>query len=143
VWTPECEEIENQSERDQCEGIMAGYNKSLQSAATTTTKAPTPKPTTTAKPTPNLLFSQTSGGNKSVRPFDAPDEWRLVWSYDCKNFAAYGGGNFIVDDEGGSGVAVNELGKGGSGTEYIDAGGRIKLQVVSTCSRWTLKAYAP
>jgi hypothetical protein len=43
VWTPECEKIQNQTERRQCEGIMAGYNKSLQSAttvrqATTTTK---------------------------------------------------------------------------------------------------------
>jgi hypothetical protein len=45
VWTPECEKLSNQSERDQCEGIMAGYNKSLQSAATTTTKPPAPKPT--------------------------------------------------------------------------------------------------
>jgi hypothetical protein len=45
VWTPECEKIENQTERRQCEGIIAGYNKSLQSAATTTTKPSTPKPT--------------------------------------------------------------------------------------------------
>jgi hypothetical protein len=30
VWTPECEEIPNQSERRQCERIMAGYNRSLQ-----------------------------------------------------------------------------------------------------------------
>lgn len=36
VWTPECEKIPNQSERRQCQGIMAGYNKSLQSATTTT-----------------------------------------------------------------------------------------------------------
>jgi hypothetical protein len=43
VWTPDCEKLENQFERRQCEGIMAGYNKSLQSAATTT--PPAPKPT--------------------------------------------------------------------------------------------------
>jgi len=44
MWTPDCKKLENQFERRQCEGIMAGYNKSLQSA-TTTTKPPTPKPT--------------------------------------------------------------------------------------------------
>jgi hypothetical protein len=45
VWTPDCEKLESQFERRQCEGIMAGYNRSLQSAATTTTKPPTPRPT--------------------------------------------------------------------------------------------------
>ena len=39
VWTPECEKIPNQSERRQCERIIAGYDKSLQSATTTTTVA--------------------------------------------------------------------------------------------------------
>jgi hypothetical protein len=29
VWTPECEKIPNQSERRQCERIIAGYDKSL------------------------------------------------------------------------------------------------------------------
>jgi hypothetical protein len=52
VWTPDCEKILNQSERRQCERIIAGYDKSLQSA-TTTTVAPTtattrrPRPATT------------------------------------------------------------------------------------------------
>ena len=41
MWTPECEEIPNQSERRQCKGIMAGYYRSLQSPpSTTTTVAP-------------------------------------------------------------------------------------------------------
>lgn len=59
VWTPECEEIPNQSERRQCEGIMAGYNRSLQSATTTTvasatatTRRPRPATTTTRRPRP-------------------------------------------------------------------------------------------
>ena len=53
VWTPECEKIPNQSERQRCERIIAGYDKSLQSATTTTTVAPTtattrrPRPATT------------------------------------------------------------------------------------------------
>jgi hypothetical protein len=41
VWTPECEEIPNQSQRRQCEGIMAGYNRSLQPATTTTVASTT------------------------------------------------------------------------------------------------------
>jgi hypothetical protein len=51
VWTPECEKIQNQTERGQCERIMAGYNQSLQSA---TTIVPTtePKPEATAPPEP-------------------------------------------------------------------------------------------
>jgi hypothetical protein len=59
VWTPECEEIPNQSERRQCEGIMAGYNRSLQPATTTTvasttatTRRPRPATTTTRRPRP-------------------------------------------------------------------------------------------
>jgi hypothetical protein len=59
VWTPLCEEIPNQSERRQCEGIMAGYNRSLRSATTTTvasttttTRRPRPATTTTRRPRP-------------------------------------------------------------------------------------------
>jgi hypothetical protein len=112
-------------------------------AVTTETEPPTTeKPTTTAKPKPRVLFSQSGGGTHSLRAFQAPDNWRLQWSYDCKNFAQYGGGNFIVSDEGGESgeLNINELGKGGHGEEFIDTGGRIKIQVVSTCNRWTLKA---
>jgi hypothetical protein len=39
----------------------------------------------------------------------------LLWSYDCSNFKQYGGGNFIVSDDSGAGVNVNELGTGGKG----------------------------
>lgn len=59
MWTPECEEIPNQSERRQCEGIMAGYNRSLQPATTATvasttatTRRPKPATTTTRRPRP-------------------------------------------------------------------------------------------
>jgi hypothetical protein len=108
---------------------------------TTSKPATTAKPTTTRKPGPRVLFSQSSGGSHSLRPFTAPDSWRLIWSYDCRNF---GTGNFIVSDESfNANIAINELDKGGHGTEYIDGGGRIKLQVITTCSRWTLKAVAP
>jgi hypothetical protein len=143
VWTTECEKIQNQTERRQCEGIMAGYSKSLQSATTVAPATTQPKSTTTAKPQSRVLYQKTGSANHSGQPFQAPDGWKLLWSYDCSNFKQYGGGNFIVSDDSGAGVNVNELGTGGKGAEYIDQGGRIKLQVISTCDRWTLKAVAP
>jgi hypothetical protein len=51
VWTPECEKIQNQTERGQCERIMAGYNKSLQSATTVAPATTRPKATTPPAPT--------------------------------------------------------------------------------------------
>ena len=103
----------------------------------TTEPETTEEPTTTAKPQPTVLFSQSGSGSHSLQPFNAPDEWRLGWSYNCSNFGTEG--NFIVLDEGGGSVNINELGKSGRGTEFIDGGGRIKLQTISEC-RWTLKA---
>jgi hypothetical protein len=51
VWTPECEKIQNQTERGQCERIMDGYNKSLQSATTVAPATTRPKATTPPAPT--------------------------------------------------------------------------------------------
>jgi hypothetical protein len=68
VWTPECEKIQNQSERRQCERIIAGYDKSLQ-AATTTTVAPTtvttrrPRPATTTTRRPRRPTTQPPAQN--------------------------------------------------------------------------------
>jgi hypothetical protein len=50
VWTPECEKIQNQTERGQCERIMAGYNRSLQSATTVAPTTTQPEPKETAPP---------------------------------------------------------------------------------------------
>jgi hypothetical protein len=117
VWTPQCEKIQNQTERGQCERIIAGYNKSLQSATTVAPATTQSKSTTTAKPQSRMLYQKTGGGNHAAQPFQAPDEWRLLWSYDCSNFKQCGGGNFIVSDDAGAGVAVNELGTGGKGEQ--------------------------
>jgi hypothetical protein len=49
MFTAECEKVENEFERRQCERIVAGYEKSLQAPPTTeapTTTRPKPKPTT-------------------------------------------------------------------------------------------------
>lgn len=51
VWTSECEKIQNQTERQQCERIMAGYNKSLQPATTVAPETTQPKVTTPPAPT--------------------------------------------------------------------------------------------
>lgn len=115
-----------------------------EAATTDTTEPPTTekptttkKPTPTTKPAPTVLLQQTGSGTHNLRPFTAPDQWRLVWSYDCRNFG--GQGNFAVNDSDFStDLSVNELGRSGSGTEYVDGGGRVKLQVLSEC-RWSLK----
>jgi hypothetical protein len=79
MWTPECEEIQNQFERRQCEGIMAGYNKSLQSASTATvapktatTRRPKPVTTTTRRPRPPTTQPTTQNCDPSYPDFCIP-----------------------------------------------------------------------
>jgi hypothetical protein len=79
VWTPECEKIQNQSERRQCERIIAGYDKSLQSAATTTvapttatTRRPRPATTTTRRPRPPTTQPPAQNCDRSYPDFCIP-----------------------------------------------------------------------
>ena len=91
MWTPECEKIQNQAERRQCERTIPGYDKPLQSAAGTTV-APTtattrrPRPATTRPPAqncdpsypdfcippppPDLDCDEVNGSNFTVLPPD-------------------------------------------------------------------------
>jgi hypothetical protein len=79
VWTPECEEIPNQSERRQCEGIMAGYYRSLQPATTTTvapttatTRRPRPATTTARRPRPATTRAPAQNCHPSYPDFCIP-----------------------------------------------------------------------
>jgi hypothetical protein len=94
VWTPECEKIQNQTERGQCERIMAGYNKSLQSA---TTIAPTtqPKPQSTTQPTPTYTDGMYEVGQeikpgtyKTRAPAGSPCYWARLGDPDGNNIYA-------------------------------------------------------
>jgi len=77
-------------------------------------------------------------GIHSTETISVNSEWELDWSYDCSNFSD-GTGNFAVMVDGDvSAVAVNQLGGGDSGTEYMHQGGNIYLEINSECS-WTVK----
>jgi hypothetical protein len=50
-----------------------------------------PPSSTTARREPGVLW-QGQGRDAAVgEPFQAPGRWRIRWSFDCENFAAYGG----------------------------------------------------
>jgi hypothetical protein len=83
-------------------------------------------------------FSYSGSGIHSTETFYVNSEWMLEWSYDCSNFGNEG--NFIVTVSGDTdAVAVNQLGSGDSGIEYMHAGGNVYLEINSECS-WTVKA---
>jgi hypothetical protein len=101
---------------------------------TTTTAAPTT--TTTRAPTATVVFQRSGSGIGSTPTFTVPDEWQLVWSYNCASFGSRG--NFVVDATGGPDTAlVNDLGSGRSSTEYEHSGGPVSLSINSECA-WTI-----
>jgi hypothetical protein len=74
--------------------------------------------------------------------FTAPRKWRIVWFCDCRDFAAYGGGNFKPSRGGDFKVSVQRFGVRGSGTEQVTGGGRGNLIIESVCNHWAVKAVA-
>jgi hypothetical protein len=79
MWTPEWEEIQNQAERGQCERIIAGYERSLRPATTTTvapttatTRRPRPATTTTRRPRPATTRPQPQDCDPSYPDFCIP-----------------------------------------------------------------------
>jgi hypothetical protein len=77
--------------------------------------------------------------------FQAPARWRIVWSFDCQNFANHGGGNFKLSGAGAGAfnkVAVQRFGIRGRGSLLVTEGGRGRLIVESVCDRWMVKAVA-
>ena len=98
---------------------------------------------TTARREPDVLW-QRQGRDAAVgERFEAPDRWRVVWSFDCRNFARYGGGNFKLSGGGTFGeVAVQRFGVRGRGSLLVTDGGRGRLIIESVCERWVVKAVA-
>lgn len=89
-----------------------------------------------------LVMSSVGTFTHSTRLFNIPtSEWQLQWRYSCKERD-----NFIVHVDARSGdvadFAVNELGRGGHGTEYMHQGGTFYLDIDSGCS-WVIYVYAP
>jgi len=96
-----------------------------------------------AAATGRVLATFTGNGIETTARFTVPrsGNWELKWSYSCASLGSRG--NFIVDEDNDSnlnGVAVNELGTGGSGIThaYGDAGSHY-LDVNSECD-WSMSA---
>lgn len=93
-----------------------------------------------AAPSGKTVATFSGSGIENTPKFTVTDTWKLDYSFDCSGFGT--SGNFIVDEDGGSdfsGVSVNELGMGKSGSTYAygDAGTHY-LQINSECS-WNVK----
>jgi hypothetical protein len=93
---------------------------------------------------PGVLWQRREGAGSVSGRFAAPSRWRLVWSFNCRSFAKYGGGNFKLYGAGAfAGVSVQRVGVRGRGVLLVTGGGRGGLTVESVCDRWTVKAVAP
>jgi hypothetical protein len=104
---------------------------------------PTPTPTT-ARREPGVLWQQRGSAGALVGRFAAPGRWRVVWSFNCRSFAKYGGGNFKLSGAGDfAEVSVQRHGVTGQGVLQVTGGGRGRLTIESVCDRWTVKAVAP
>lgn len=110
------------------------------------TPAPTPTPVTQPAPAPAPAQPQTvldisGSGSKSTQTFTVDSSWQMKWSYDCSSFGDQGNFQVYVYTGGGSlsfeNAGVNQLGNGGSDTEYYHTGGSYYLEVNSECN-WHL-----
>lgn len=110
---------------------------------------PTPPATTpprsTAKPAVGgVLWQKTGSDVHHGNVFVAPGVWHLLWSFDCRSFRQYGGGNFKIYGEGSfAAISVQEFAVKGTGSRKVTRGGSGRLVVESVCDRWTVKAVAP
>ena len=71
-----------------------------------------------------------------------PANWDVEWTYDCSAYGSEGNFHFVGYTSGGGLTSIfgpNQLGPGGSGTEYYHEGGSIYLSINSECS-WSIKA---
>jgi len=90
--------------------------------------------------TTETFSSAQTGTSGETQAFSQSAGWQMSWSYNC---ASYGGsGNFIVTVDQPSGdntidFGPNELGTGGSGTDYYTDTGTFSLSVNSECE-WTI-----
>jgi hypothetical protein len=109
---------------------------------------PTPRgtatPRSTAKPAMGVLWQKTGSDVHHGTPFEAPGVWHLLWSFDCRSFKRYGGGNFKIYGEGAfDAISVQEFAVKGTGSRKVTHRGSGRLVVESVCDRWTVKAVAP
>jgi hypothetical protein len=93
---------------------------------------------------PGVLWQRRESAGSVSGRFAAPSRWRVVWSFNCRSFAKYGGGNFKLSGAGAfAEVSVQRFGVRGRGVLRVTGGGRGRLTIESVCDRWTVKAVAP
>lgn len=105
------------------------------------TPAPTPKPTPKPPPTPQTLLSVSGNGIQNTPSFDAPDHWRISYSFDCSSFGYAGNFQVYVQTEQGDPVAVpvNALAMSGNSSSDVYNSGNLHLEINSECN-WTVTA---
>ena len=98
---------------------------------------------TTARLEPTVLWERRGSDAEVGELFTAPGRWRISWSFSCRSFAAYGGGNFKLFGTGNfKKVSVQRFAIRGSGSLLMTGGGRGRLIIESVCDRWVIKAIA-
>jgi hypothetical protein len=121
--------------------------------AVTVTTVPQPSTTTTrglgqpsttitrARARPGVLWEHTGSDTHHSKLFRAPRNWRIVWSFDCSDFAGGRGGNFKLTGEGAfEQVLIQEFDVKASGSRSVTGGGFGRLVITSVCDRWTVRA---
>lgn len=109
--------------------------------STTTSSTVPPAPTTT-RATPGVLWEMQGSDTHRGELFRAPANWRIVWSFDCSNFARYKGGNFKLSGQGAfDRVLIQKFDVKASGTRSVTRGGFGSLEITSVCDSWTVKAF--
>jgi hypothetical protein len=106
------------------------------------TTAPPPSNDSTSKPA-DILWEQRNSSASSVRSdgFRAPSVWRIVWAFDCSNFAEHGGGNFKITGNGAfQGIQIDAHDIRDNGIEPLTRGGFGHLNVETVCEQWTVRA---
>ena len=121
-------------------------NASSRPASPAPTPHPSPSPSPHNSPSPQapaVLLDMGGSGIKNSAQFNAPDHWRLAYTYDCTSFLG-GQGNFQVYLYQGSDlvdILVNELGAKGSDTTDVYSGGDgMHLEMNSECN-WHVTVY--
>jgi hypothetical protein len=124
------------------------------SSPTTVTTVPVttqPPPPTTAPPPSNeptskpddILWERLNSGESTVRSqaFRAPSTWRIVWAFDCSNFADHGGGPFKITGDGDfDQIQIDNVNVRANGTESLRRGGFGHLYIETVCEQWTVRA---
>jgi hypothetical protein len=108
-----------------------------------TQSTPPPDKGSSTAPT-GVLWAASGSDTETGRLFSAPSAWRIVWQFDCRSFAKYGGGNFKLSGDGDfARVSVQEFAVKQGGTKRVSGGGRGRLIVESVCDHWSVRAVAP